>query len=221
MKYIFFKYIIYNLYFSVNPILCTTCNARISTVQSAIPMPLRPLAADCTVLIWDGKYSSNACTIYGHTRIRVQCSALHVSASKTHQLDESIFFGIQLRRQQSEQVIKCDQPKLLKNSTKLTVKCFTNLLLKLLVHGLIGLVTILDGVMLHLRESSEAINWEVWWLMLEYWCVFDFYNCQFLWHNLVRCRDCHGYGKTRGFEVMGFVGTGTVVNFGTLQHTTA
>jgi hypothetical protein len=31
-------------------------------------------------------------------------------------------------------------------------------------------------------------------------------------------RDCHGYGKTRGFEVMGFAGTGTVVNFGT-PHT--
>ena len=33
------------------------------------------------------------------------------------------------------------------------------------------------------------------------------------------CRDCHGYGKTCGFEVMGLAGTGTVVNFDTLQHT--
>ena len=30
-----------------------------------------------------------------------------------------------------------------------------------------------------------------------------------------RVRDCHGYGKTHGFEVTGFVGTGTVVEFGT------
>jgi hypothetical protein len=34
------------------------------------------------------------------------------------------------------------------------------------------------------------------------------------------CRDCHGYGKTRGFEVTGLAGTGTVVDFGTLRHTT-
>ena len=32
-------------------------------------------------------------------------------------------------------------------------------------------------------------------------------------------RDCHGYGKTRGFEVTGFAGTGTVVEFGTPWHT--
>ena len=32
-------------------------------------------------------------------------------------------------------------------------------------------------------------------------------------------RDCHGYGKTRGLEVMGLAGMGTVVNFGTPQHT--
>jgi len=32
-------------------------------------------------------------------------------------------------------------------------------------------------------------------------------------------RDCHGYGKTRWFEVMGFVGTGTVVESGTPWHT--
>ena len=32
-------------------------------------------------------------------------------------------------------------------------------------------------------------------------------------------RDCHGYGKTCGFKVMGFGGTGTVVNFGTPWHT--
>jgi len=35
----------------------------------------------------------------------------------------------------------------------------------------------------------------------------------------VVARDCHGYGKTRGFEVTGFAGTGTVVEFGTLRHT--
>jgi hypothetical protein len=34
-----------------------------------------------------------------------------------------------------------------------------------------------------------------------------------------KCRDCHGYGKTHGFEVTGFVGTGMVVDFGTLWHT--
>ena len=28
-------------------------------------------------------------------------------------------------------------------------------------------------------------------------------------------RDRHGYGKTRGFEVTGFAGTGMVVDFGT------
>ena len=72
----FFFDIIYNLYFSVNPILRTTRNAHIPTVQSAVPMPLRPLAADCTVLIWDGQYPSNTRTIYGRTRIRVRCSAL-------------------------------------------------------------------------------------------------------------------------------------------------
>ena len=33
------------------------------------------------------------------------------------------------------------------------------------------------------------------------------------------CRDCHGYAKTRGFEVTGFAGTGTVVDFGTPRHT--
>ena len=32
-------------------------------------------------------------------------------------------------------------------------------------------------------------------------------------------RDCHRYGKTRGFEVMGLASMGTVVDFGTLQHT--
>jgi hypothetical protein len=30
------------------------------------------------------------------------------------------------------------------------------------------------------------------------------------------CRDCHGYAKTRGFEVTGL---GTVVGFGTPRHT--
>ena len=30
-------------------------------------------------------------------------------------------------------------------------------------------------------------------------------------------RDCHGYGKTHGFEVTGLAGTGTVVDFGTPQ----
>jgi hypothetical protein len=34
-------------------------------------------------------------------------------------------------------------------------------------------------------------------------------------------RDCHGYRKTCRFEVMGFAGTGTVVNFGTLCTHTA
>ena len=72
----FFFDIIYNLYFSVNPILRTTHNAHIPTVQSAVPMPLRPLTADCMVLIQDGQYPSNTHTIYGHTRIQVQCSAL-------------------------------------------------------------------------------------------------------------------------------------------------
>jgi len=33
-------------------------------------------------------------------------------------------------------------------------------------------------------------------------------------------RDCHGYGKTHGFEVTGLAGMGTVVNFSTPQHTT-
>ena len=33
-------------------------------------------------------------------------------------------------------------------------------------------------------------------------------------------RDCHGYGKTCGLEVTGLAGMGTVVNFGTPQHTT-
>ena len=32
-------------------------------------------------------------------------------------------------------------------------------------------------------------------------------------------RDCHGYRKTHGFEVMGLVGTGMVVAFSTLRHT--
>jgi hypothetical protein len=32
-------------------------------------------------------------------------------------------------------------------------------------------------------------------------------------------RDCHGYAKTHQFEVMGFAGTGMVVNFSTPQHT--
>ena len=34
-------------------------------------------------------------------------------------------------------------------------------------------------------------------------------------------RECHGYAKTRGFEVTGFAGTGTVVDFGTLRTRTA
>ena len=32
-------------------------------------------------------------------------------------------------------------------------------------------------------------------------------------------RECHGYGKTRGFEVTGLAGTGTVVDFDTPWHT--
>ena len=36
---------------------------------------------------------------------------------------------------------------------------------------------------------------------------------------VVASRDCHGYSKTCGFEVMGFAGTGMVVDFGTLWHT--
>jgi hypothetical protein len=32
-------------------------------------------------------------------------------------------------------------------------------------------------------------------------------------------RDCHRYGKTCGFEVMGFAGMATVVDFGTPWHT--
>jgi hypothetical protein len=56
----------------MNPILRTTRNARIPTVQSAIPVPLRPSAADCTILIRDGQYPSNTRTIYGRTRIRVR-----------------------------------------------------------------------------------------------------------------------------------------------------
>jgi hypothetical protein len=32
-------------------------------------------------------------------------------------------------------------------------------------------------------------------------------------------RDCHGYGKTRGLEVTGLAGTGTVVDFDTPRHT--
>jgi hypothetical protein len=32
-------------------------------------------------------------------------------------------------------------------------------------------------------------------------------------------RDCHGYRKTCGLEVTGLAGTGTVVDFGTPQHT--
>ena len=36
---------------------------------------------------------------------------------------------------------------------------------------------------------------------------------------VLKDRDCHRYGKTCGFEVMGFVGTGTVVNFSTPRHT--
>jgi hypothetical protein len=32
-------------------------------------------------------------------------------------------------------------------------------------------------------------------------------------------RDCHGYGKTHGFEVTGLAGTGTVVDFNTPWHT--
>jgi len=31
-------------------------------------------------------------------------------------------------------------------------------------------------------------------------------------------RDCHGYGKTRRFEVTGFAGTGTVVDFSTPRY---
>jgi hypothetical protein len=37
--------------------------------------------------------------------------------------------------------------------------------------------------------------------------------------NRVRTRECHGYTKTCGFEVTGFAGTGTVVDFGTPRHT--
>ena len=55
---------IFHFLFSVNPILGTTCNARIPTVQSAVPVPLRPSAADWTVLIRDGQYPSNARTIH-------------------------------------------------------------------------------------------------------------------------------------------------------------
>ena len=33
-------------------------------------------------------------------------------------------------------------------------------------------------------------------------------------------RDCDGYRKTHGFEVTGFVGMGTVADFGTPWHTT-
>ena len=65
-KICFFFDIIYNLYFSVNPILRTTRNAHIPTVQSAVPVLLRPLTADCTVLIQDGQYPSNTRTIYGY-----------------------------------------------------------------------------------------------------------------------------------------------------------
>jgi hypothetical protein len=32
-------------------------------------------------------------------------------------------------------------------------------------------------------------------------------------------RDCHGYGKTHGFEVTGLAGMGTVVDFSTPRHT--
>ena len=32
-------------------------------------------------------------------------------------------------------------------------------------------------------------------------------------------RLLHGYGKTRGFSKMGNTGTGTVLGFGTPQHT--
>jgi len=46
-------------------------------------------------------------------------------------------------------------------------------------------------------------------------------RCEF--QQLVRkgtTRECHRYGKTHGFEVTGLAGMGTVVNFGTLRHTT-
>jgi hypothetical protein len=33
------------------------------------------------------------------------------------------------------------------------------------------------------------------------------------------CSVWHGYGKTRGFEVTGLAGTGTVVDFDTPWHT--
>jgi hypothetical protein len=45
----------------------------------------------------------------------------------------------------------------------------------------------------------------------------------FGWDNTLKIatapdRVCHGYGKTRGFEVTGFAGTGTVVDFGTPRY---
>ena len=51
-------------------------NTRIPTVQKAVPVPLRPSTADCTVLIRDGWHPYNARIMYGRTRIRVRCSAL-------------------------------------------------------------------------------------------------------------------------------------------------
>ena len=63
--------ITYNLYFSINLILRTTRNARIPTVQRTVPVPMRPLTSDCTVLMRYGQYPSIARTIYGAQPYRI------------------------------------------------------------------------------------------------------------------------------------------------------
>ena len=65
--------IIYNFYFSV---LCTNHNAHLPTIQSTVPVPLRPSAADCMILIQYGQYPSNAHTVYHCTCIQVWYLAL-------------------------------------------------------------------------------------------------------------------------------------------------
>ena len=88
--------ITYNLYFSINLILRTTRNARIPTMQSTVPVPLRRLTSDCMVLIRYGQYPSIARTIYGHTRIRVWCSALMTTVVHSCTLRNILNFALPL-----------------------------------------------------------------------------------------------------------------------------